>query len=125
MRIAGHQSQQQRARRHPAGQAAEFGDLPYGFRSLLKFEMAQVLLNDRGHRHAQRGGEIVHRHGLLLLRVCKQAYEQAGEILRVTGFVKIHGQVFALAHLAKVRQVGTQDGNAVGASKVSHSAAAG
>lgn len=92
---------------------------------MLKFEMAQVLLDDRGHRHAQRGGEIVHRHGLLLFRVGKQADQQAGKIFRVTGLVKFHGKVFAVAHLAKVRQVRTQDRYAVGASQVSHSAAAG
>jgi len=35
----------------------------------LKFKVSQILLDDVGHGHAQRGGKILRRHPLLLFRI--------------------------------------------------------
>jgi hypothetical protein len=40
-----------------------------GFGALVQFEMAQIFLNDVGHRHAQGSGEILRGQRFLLFRV--------------------------------------------------------
>jgi hypothetical protein len=85
--------------------------------------MAQVLQYDRGHGHAQRGGEILHGHRLLLLGVGQKIDQPLREVLRAARFVKLNGEFFPVRHLAEICQVGAHDRNPVGACQVRHSAA--
>jgi hypothetical protein len=77
-RIARHQPQQQPLGRGPCRKPAEASDTPQDFGSLVQFEMAEIFLDDGGHCLAQRGGEILHCHGLLLLRVGEQGNQALG-----------------------------------------------
>jgi hypothetical protein len=97
--------------------------LAQSFGSLLQLKVAQILEHDRRHGHAQRGGEILHRHRLLLLRVGQEIDQPLRQILRTAGFIKLNGKLFAVSHLTEVRQVGAHDRNPIGACQVRHSAA--
>ncbi len=87
--------------------------------------MAQVFENDRGHRHAKSGREILHRHGLLPFRVGQELNQAAGQIQRISSFVKLDRQLFTVRHLAKIRQVGANDGYSVGTGQMCDTAATG
>jgi len=66
-RIAVHHAQDLAFERQPAGKLADATDSPQRICFLVEFKVAQVFQDDRRHGHAQRGGEILHRHRLLLL----------------------------------------------------------
>jgi hypothetical protein len=85
--------------------------------------VTQIFLDDVGHRHAQRGGEILRGHGLLFFRILQKANQAIGQVARVAGLIKVDGQVFSLRHLAKIRKIGADDGDAIGASQVGHTTA--
>jgi hypothetical protein len=87
--------------------------------------MPQVLEHNGRHGHAQSGGEVLHRHRLLLLGVGEEIDQPLCQVLRAAGFIKLNGQVFAVGHLAEIRQVRAHDRNPVGACQVGHSAASG
>ena len=71
-RIASHQTQKQRLGRHPARQTPDTRDVPQSLYTLLHLKVAQIFLNDVGHRHAQRSGKILSGHQLLLFRILQQ-----------------------------------------------------
>jgi hypothetical protein len=85
--------------------------------------MAQVLEHNRGHGHAQRGGEVLHRHRLLLVRIGQEIDQPLSQVLRAAGFIKLNGQFFAVGHLAEICKVGAHDRNSVGACQVGYAAA--
>ncbi len=85
--------------------------------------MAQVFENDRGHGHAKSRREILHRHGLLPFRVGQKLNQAAGQIQRISSFVKFDRQLFAVGHLAEIRKVGANDGYSVGTSQMCDAAA--
>jgi len=66
-----HEAQQQRFRGYPAGQSPDMGDVFEGLNSLLKLEVAEILLHDIGHGHAQPGREIPRGHRLLFPGILK------------------------------------------------------
>jgi hypothetical protein len=91
----------------------------------MQFEMAQILLDDGRHRHAQGCREILHSHGLLLLGIGEEFSQAAGQILGASRLVKVDGDIFSDCHLAKIGQIGTDNGHSVGARQMRHAAATG
>jgi hypothetical protein len=85
--------------------------------------MAQVLQHNGGHGHAQRGREVLDRHGLLLLGIGQKIDQPLRQVLRAARFIKLNGKLFAVGHLAKIREVGAHDRNPIGACQVRDSAA--
>ncbi|HEX6822623.1 MAG TPA: hypothetical protein VF123_11235 [Candidatus Sulfotelmatobacter sp.] len=77
-----------------------------GLHSLLKLEMPYVLLHHVGHGHAQAGGEILHRHLVLLFRVLKKVRQAISESLRVSRRIEFDGEFLALRHLPEVGDIG-------------------
>lgn len=105
-RITGHQTQQQPFRWSPTWQPAKASYPPEGFGALFQFKMPQIFLNDGGHGHAKGGGEILHRHCLLLFLVVQQTKQAIGQVLRIARPVKLDRQFFDIRHLAKISEVG-------------------
>jgi hypothetical protein len=99
--------------------------LPQSFRSLLQFELTEILLHDVGHGHAQRGGKIALRHCLLFFGILQKPDQAAGQICRISRLIELNRQFFSIAHLAEIRQIGADDRHSEGAGKVCHSTAAG
>jgi hypothetical protein len=91
----------------------------------VQFEMAQILLDDGRHRHAQGCREILYSHGLLLLGIGEVFGQAAGQILGASRLVKVDGDIFSDCHLAKIGQIGTDNGHSVGARQMRHAAATG
>lgn len=81
--------------------------------------MAQILKNNVRHRHAKSSGKVLFRHSLLPGRIGEEANQAGGEVVRVTGPVKLNGHALAVRHLAKILEVGTHNRNAVGTCQVS------
>jgi len=87
--------------------------------------VAQIFQNDRRHRHAKSRREILHRHGSLPLRVGQKLNQAAGQIQRISSFVKFDRQLLAFRHLAEIRKVGAYDRNPVCAGQMCDTAATG
>jgi len=124
-RIARHQPQQKSLRWGPGREPAEASHAPQDFGPLVQFEMAEIFLDDGRHRLAQSGGEILHRHGLLLSRIGQQSNHAGGQVFGAAGAIEFNGQLFHVCHLAEVRKIRAHDGNAIGTGKVSDPAATG
>ena len=86
--------------------------------------MTQIFLHDIWHRHAQRRGEIPQCHGPLFLRILQQPNQAVRQGARVALLVEFHRQFFTVGHLPEIGEVGTYDGNAVGAGQMRHATAA-
>lgn len=99
------------------------GNVPQGLNPLLEIEVAQVFLHHVRHGHAQPRREILHRHGLFLLRILEQSHQAVGEALRVSRWIKLDGKLLALRHLTKVSQISTDNGNPVGAGEMCNATA--
>ena len=82
-------------------------------------------MHDRRHGHAKRGSKVQICHGFLLRRIGQELGEDVGQILGLSGLVKLNGDVFAVRHLAKIRKIGAYDWNSIGARQVRNAAAAG
>jgi hypothetical protein len=113
-RSAGHQPEQKRFGRDPVRQFAEPGDVAQSQSSLLQLKMAQIFEDDVGHGHAERGGKILFRHGLLPDRVGEKANQACRQIFGIARLVELDCHSFAIRHLAKVFQVRADHGNSVG-----------
>jgi len=85
--------------------------------------MAQILQNDVRHGHAQGGGKILFRHGLLLHGISEEANQTIGQIPGVAGLVKLDGHALAVRHLAKILKIGAHDRHSVSAGQVRDPAA--
>jgi hypothetical protein len=91
---------------------------------LLQFKMTQIFLHDNRHRHAKSGREILRRHGLLLFRICQEAYQAGRKVLSIARLVEFDCKFFPFAHFAEVGKVRTEYGNAVGTRQMGNPAAA-
>ena len=89
----------------------------------MQLEMTQVFLHDGWHRHAQRSGKIVDGHGPLFFRIGEKLNQAASQIASISGLVKLNCDILAIGHLAKVRQIGAYDGNAIRAGQMSNATA--
>jgi hypothetical protein len=99
--------------------------LPQGFGSLLQFEVAQILLHDGRHGHAQRCSEVLRSHFALPLGVCEQLDQAPRKILRISRLIKIEREFLPGCHLPEVGNVRGDDGHTVGAGQVCDTAASG
>jgi hypothetical protein len=97
--------------------------VPQCIRSLVEFEMAQILQYDRRHRHAKRRKVILRGHLFLLCRVRQETDQATGQVLRAPGFVKLNRDLFPISHLAKIRKICAQNGYAVRAGQMRDSTA--
>ena len=122
-RISGHHPQHASLRRKPSGQSAESGHSPQGLGSFFEFKMPQILLDDRGHRHAQSRGEVLHRHGLLLFCICQQINQTPGQVFRISRLIKFYRYFFTLCHLAEIREIRASDRHSVCASQMRNTTA--
>jgi hypothetical protein len=91
----------------------------------MQLEMAQVFLNDVRHRHAQCRGEILHGQRFLFFRVFQKPNQAIGQVLSIAGLIELDRETFPIRHLAKIRKVGRDNGNAIRASQVGHAATTG
>ena len=87
--------------------------------------MAEIFLHNVGHGHAQRCGEILSRHDLLLFGIAEKRDQTVGESLSIARGIEFDRQFLTLGHLAEIGQVGADDGHAIGASQMRDTAAAG
>lgn len=85
--------------------------------------MPQIFVHDVRHRHAQRGGEILRRHGLLPLFILQQFDQAIRQTLRVSRWVKLDREIFTLRHLPEVRKVCRHDRHAIRAGQVGNTTA--
>jgi len=87
--------------------------------------MTQIFQDNGRHRHAQRCGKILDRHGLLLFLICQKVNQAIRQILRVTRLIELDRELFAISHLAKICQVRAHDRHPISARQMGHSATTG
>jgi hypothetical protein len=91
---------------------------------LLQFEVAEILLYDVRHSHAERRSEVLRSHLLLFFRILEKSEQAVRQVLSVPGLIELDRQFFSFRHLPEVCEVGADDGDAVGAGQMSDPAAA-
>ncbi len=96
--------------------APKAGNVSESLDPLLKLEVAKIFLNYIGHGHAQRRGEVLRRHGGLLVRILQQPDQAFGEALSVSGRIKLNRQFLALRHLPEVAEIRTNNRYAISTS---------
>jgi hypothetical protein len=89
--------------------------LPQGFGSLLQLEVAEIFLDDGGHRHAQGSREVLRTHFTLPLAICQQIDQASRKILRISRLIKIQRQFLAGCHLPEIGNVCGDDRHSIGA----------
>jgi len=122
-RIPRHEPQQERLPRNPIRQPSEPCDLPQGFGPLFQFEVTEIFQNDRRHRHAQGGGEILDCHCFLLLCIRQEADQALSQVLHASGLVKLNREFLAVSHLTKVGKIRAHDWDSVCACQMCNPAA--
>jgi hypothetical protein len=85
--------------------------------------MTQIFQDDGRHRHAQRGGKILHRHSVLLFLIGQKVNQAIRQILRAARLIELDRELFAIGHLAKICQVRTHDRYPISARQMGYSAA--
>jgi len=93
--------------------------------SLLQLEVAQIFENNVRHGHAESGGKILLCHRTLAGWVGEKTNEASSQVPGVPRLVKINCHPFARRHLAKISEIGADDGNSIGTSQVRDPAGAG
>jgi len=68
-------------------------------------KVANVFADDAGHGHAQRSGEILHRHFSLTLRGIQQVDDFLCECCAATCPVEINGHIFFHRHMSKISDI--------------------
>jgi len=68
----------------------------------LQLELPQILLNDIGHGHAQRGRKILGRHDLQPRLILQQSLKTVCQPLGISRGIEVDSDLFALRHLAEV-----------------------
>jgi hypothetical protein len=86
---------------------------------LLQFEVAEILLHDVRHGHAERRSEVLRRHLLLLFRILEKSDKAICQVLGIPRLIKLDRQLLSFRHLTEVCDVGAHDRDAVGAGQVS------
>lgn len=86
--------------------------------------MPQIFLHDIGHGHAECSREVLHCHPLLPFRILQKFVEAIRQTLRISRWVELERQFFALRHLPEVSQIGRDDRNTIGACQMRHPTAA-
>lgn len=99
------------------------GHVPERLHSLLKLEVAKILLYDVRHRHPQACREILRRHRPLLHSVLQQCDDTVRKPFFVSRRIEFDGQFLTLGHLPEVRQIRANDGHSVSTGKMSDTAA--
>jgi hypothetical protein len=99
--------------------------LPQRDASLLQLEVAKIFQDDVRHRHTKRHGKILLRHGFLFERVGEKANQALRQVAGVAGLVELDCHSFAIRHLAKIIEIGTNDRHSIGAGQVRYPAASG
>jgi hypothetical protein len=80
--------------------------------------MSQIFLHYIGHSHAQCGGEVLHRHRILFLRIFQKAKQAVGQSFRSSWWVELDRQFFTLSHLSEIQKISADNRNTESACQV-------